>query len=111
MVRSDLAKMLVDELSLSGADAAEAVDAFFEAIVHSLRKGEHVEIRGFGSFHVRRYRGYKGRNPKTGEQIAVKPKRGVHFRPGKELRERVEASSTSHPLVAQTAEPTKAPGK
>jgi integration host factor subunit beta len=55
----------------------------------ALCKGENIEIRGLGAFHVKHYEGYQGRNPKTGEVIPVKPKRGILFRTGKELRDRV----------------------
>jgi len=56
---------------------------------NALCKGENIEIRGLGAFHVKHYEGYQGRNPKTGEVIPVKPKRGILFRTGKELRDRV----------------------
>jgi len=55
----------------------------------ALCKGDNIEIRGLGAFHVKNYQGYNGRNPKTGEVIPVKPKRGILFRTGKELRDRV----------------------
>ncbi|HEY6912433.1 MAG TPA: HU family DNA-binding protein, partial [Myxococcales bacterium] len=56
-------------------------------------KGDNIEIRGLGAFHVKNYQGYNGRNPKTGEVIPVKPKRGILFRTGKELRDRVNRSA------------------
>ena len=52
---------------------------------------ERIEIRGFGSFSIREYRAKQGRNPRTGESVAVDEKKSVHFKAGKELRERVDA--------------------
>ena len=63
------------------------VDTIFDSMRESLKKGEGIEIRGFGSFVVRNYGSYKGRNPKTGEVVEVPPKRLPHFKVGKELRE------------------------
>ncbi len=56
----------------------------------ALAKGDRVEIRGLCSFYVKKYKGYVGRNPKTGEPAKVKPKKLPFFKPGKELRERVD---------------------
>ena len=65
------------------------VDTLFDAMMESLKKGEHIEIRGFGSFTVRNYKSYKGRNPKTGQIVDVPPKKLPHFKVGKELKEMV----------------------
>ena len=62
---------------------------FFEAMTDALVEGERVEIRGFGSFEVRHYNAYRGRNPKTGEEVFVRAKKAPFFKTGKELRERV----------------------
>jgi integration host factor subunit beta len=59
----------------------------------ALCRGENIEIRGLGAFHVKHYEGYQGRNPKTGQVIPVKPKRGLLFRTGKELRDRVNRAN------------------
>jgi integration host factor subunit beta len=75
MLRSDLALRLARKRKLSAAEAERIVDALFDAVVAALCRDERVEIRGFGSFAVRRYRGYRGRNPKTGAPIAVRAKR------------------------------------
>ena len=73
------------------------VDAIFDGMMESLEKGERIEIRGFGSFTVRHYQSYKGRNPKTGQIVDVPPKKLPYFKVGKELREMVngEQSDTS----------------
>ena len=69
--------------------ARTIVDLFFEAMKEALERGERVEIRGFGSFRVKSYRGYGGRNPKSGETVEVPPKRLPFFKVGKELKEMV----------------------
>ena len=63
----------------------------------SLRRGERIEIRGFGSFEIRSYRAYEGRNPRTGTAVSVKPKRLPFFKVGKELKERVNAAGRATP--------------
>ena len=65
------------------------VDTLFDAMMESLKKGKHIEIRGFGSFTVRNYKSYKGRNPKTGQIVDVPPKKLPYFKVGKELKEMV----------------------
>jgi integration host factor subunit beta len=66
--------------------ARETVNLFFDSIKDALKTGDRVEIRGFGSFNIKEYEGYTGRNPKTGDRVEVKPKRLPVFRPGRELR-------------------------
>ncbi len=90
MNRSDLINTLKDKTQLSRKDAEKAVNIFFNSITDSLATGERVEIRGFGSMAAKEYMEYTGRNPKTGEQIVVPPKRLPFFKPGKELREKVD---------------------
>ena len=89
MLKSDLIAMLVAKRQLTQKQAEQTVETIFEAMKDALCRGENIEIRGLGAFHVKQYQGYNGRNPKTGEVIPVKPKRGILFRTGKELRERV----------------------
>jgi integration host factor subunit beta len=66
------------------------VSRFFDAMADALAKGDRVEMRGLCSFFVKEYGGYTGRNPKTGAHVTVKPKRLPFFKPGKELKERVD---------------------
>jgi integration host factor subunit beta len=61
-----------------------------------VRAGEKIELRGFGSFHVRNYEGYEGRNPKTGAVVPVRPKRGLLFRTGRELQARLNPQANDH---------------
>src|SRR4051812_6964728 len=97
MLKSDLVNILVSKRGITQKQAEATVETIFEAMKDALCRGENIEIRGLGAFHVKNYAGYLGRNPKTGEVIPVKPKRGLLFRTGKELRDRVNRP------MAQTA--------
>src|SRR5256885_13924207 len=89
MLKSDLINILVTKRGVTQKQAEATIETIFESMKGALCKGENIEIRGLGAFHVKHYEGYQGRNPKTGEVIPVKPKRGILFRTGKELRDRV----------------------
>jgi len=86
MNRSDLINSLKDKVELSRKDAGKVVDTFFDALKKTLSKGDRVEIRGFGSFSVKSYKPYVGRNPKTGEQINVTSKKLPFFKVCKDLK-------------------------
>lgn len=90
MNRSDLINSLKDKVALSRKDAGKVVDTFFDALKETLSKSDRVEIRGFGSFSVKSYKPYIGRNPKTGEKINVTSKKLPFFKVGKELKEMVD---------------------
>ena len=90
MNKIDLIDQLKDEGRISKNEAATIVDLFFGKITETLGSGERVEIRGLCSFFVKKYRPYKGRNPKTGEIVTVAPKKLPFFKCGKELKERVD---------------------
>jgi len=87
MNKSELIKAMADDKKQHIDDATKVVSAFFDSIKDALVAGDRVEIRGFGSFKVKDYEGYTGRNPKTGTVVEVHPKRLPFFRPGKELKE------------------------
>ncbi len=87
MNKSELIKALAEENNIPLDDATLVVNTFFDAMKKALAEGERIEIRGFGSFKIKEYPGYAGRNPKTGENVQVKPKRLPFFRAGKELKE------------------------
>ena len=89
MLKSDLIAILVGKRQLTQKQAEITIETIFDSMKFALCKGDNIEIRGLGAFHVKNYQGYNGRNPKTGEVIPVKPKRGILFRTGKELRDRV----------------------
>jgi integration host factor subunit beta len=84
---------LIEEISavsrLSKKSSELVVNTFFESIVASLRRGEKIELRGFGSFKLRHRRARVGRNPKTGARVDVPPKVVPYFKPGKDLRDLV----------------------
>jgi integration host factor subunit beta len=90
MNKSELINRLAEEKGFSLSTAREIVDMVFEDMTQALIKGDRVEIRGFGTFKMKAYKGYTGRNPKTGVKTEVKPKRLPFFKVGKELRERVD---------------------
>jgi integration host factor subunit beta len=89
MNKSDLIIALSEKEKLTEKDASRLVNLVFDGFTDALKNGGRIEIRGFGSFTVREYDGYRGRNPKTGEPVAVKPKKGAFFKVGKELKKRV----------------------
>ncbi|MEJ5366658.1 MAG: HU family DNA-binding protein [Desulfosoma sp.] len=93
MTKSQLIEALAKAEGITLKAAELAVNVAFESMEKALIQGDRVEIRGFGSFKVKNYEGYKGRNPKTGELIEVRPKRLPFFKVGKELKERVDSHS------------------
>ena len=93
VTKSDLIEQLSEALKLPKGKAELVVNTMFDSMVAALQRGERIEIRGFGSFEVRSYKAYEGRNPRTGEPVHVKPKRLPFFKVGKELKELVNASS------------------
>ncbi len=90
MNKLDLIKRLHNENDLTQNEATIALDTFFNEMANALSKCERVEIRGLGSFHVRKYKAYTGRNPKTGEKVKIKPKKLPFFKCGKDLKDRVD---------------------
>ena len=89
MNKSDLIDALSTKENLTEKNASEIVGMILDGFTDALKKGGRIEIRGFGSFSVREYSGYTGRNPKTGAQTVVGAKKLPFFRVGKELKERV----------------------
>jgi integration host factor subunit beta len=90
MNKADLVEALRKETGVSGTKAEAVVDMFFDEMSKALAMGDRVEIRGFCSIYMKNYKGYIGRNPKTGKHIQVQPKRLPFFKGGKELKERVD---------------------
>src|SRR5210317_1115910 len=90
LTKSDMADMLFEELGLNKREAKEIVEMFFEEIRASLESNEQVKISGFGNFELRDKGERPGRNPKTGEEIPITPRRVVTFKPGQKLKARVE---------------------
>ncbi|HVN71374.1 MAG TPA: HU family DNA-binding protein [Desulfomonilia bacterium] len=92
MKKSDLIKEIAGNMHIHPDKAEAVVNTILNAMAVSLKKGDRVEIRGFGHFDVKDYKAYTGRNPRTGEKIEVKPKRLPFFKAGKDLKEQVNAS-------------------
>ena len=84
---SELIKTLAEQSDISMDEATLVVNTFFDCMKEALLQGDRVEIRGFGSFKIKEYGAYAGRNPRTGEKVEVQPKRLPFFRAGKELKE------------------------
>ena len=91
MNKSQLIERIAKEEGITIKNAASVVNVVFDSMSESLAKGDRVEIRGFGSFKVKSYNSYQGRNPKTGEIIQVKEKKLPYFKVGKEMKERVDS--------------------
>ncbi len=89
MTKSELIETVANKLKLPKGKAELIVNCVFDSMEVSLRRGERIEIRGFGSFEIREYKSYEGRNPRTGSKVEVRPKRLPFFKVGKELKERV----------------------
>lgn len=90
MNRSDLINQLKDHASLSKKDAEQIINIFFSTISDTLAENDRVEVRGFGSFTVKQYKPYVGRNPKSGQKISVPSKKLPFFKVGKELKDMVD---------------------
>jgi len=91
MTKSDLIDVLCETQKIPKGRAELLVQVIFESMEEALKRGERIEIRGFGSFELRSYKPYEGRNPRTGVRVNVQPKRLPFFKVGKELKERVNA--------------------
>ncbi len=90
MNKSDLIQALALDADLPLRKSEEIINLVFETMSNALSTGARIEIRGFGSFLVKRYKGYTGRNPKTGQEIVIGEKRLPFFKTGKELRQNVD---------------------
>ncbi len=86
MKKAELITKVAEKQNIPLKVAKVIVDTIFDGMIQSLERGERIEIRGFGTFTLRHYGGYKGRNPKTGEIVNVPPKKLPFFKVGKELK-------------------------
>ena len=93
LTKADMAERLSSEQNLSKRDAKDMVEAFFEEVSASLINNQQVKLSGFGNFDLRDKRSRPGRNPKTGEEVAISARRVVTFRPGQKLKDRVESEN------------------
>lgn len=92
MTKSELIEVITTRGEITKARAELVVNCVFDTMTEALQRGEGIEIRGFGSFTVRPYKAYTGRNPRTGQAVDVPAKRLPFFKVGKELREIVNSS-------------------
>lgn len=92
MNKSELIEALAQDIGIPHREAAAITNTIIDTMIDSLSKGESIEIRGFGSFVIKQYESYEGRNPKTGKKIKVKPKKLPFFKVGKDLREQVNTN-------------------
>ena len=86
MNKSDLFAALAAKENLTEKQTTDIINMIFNGFTDTLKKGDRIEIRGFGSFSVRKYKAYEGRNPKMGTNIVVMPKKLPRFKVGKELK-------------------------
>ena len=89
MNKMDIINKLATDINVNQKIAKIAVDTIIDSIKKAIINNERVEIRGFGSFTLREYKAYRGRNPKSGETVQVEPKRLPYFKVGNELKEMV----------------------
>ena len=89
MTKSDLIEKLATKKGIPQSIADQAVRIIFDSMTETMISGGRIEIRGFGSFEMRKYEGYTGRNPKTGAETTVAPKKSPFFKVGKELKKRI----------------------
>ena len=109
MTKSELIERVAQESGLTKGRAEMVVNTIFDSMTAALIAGDGIEIRGFGSFTVRQYKSYEGRNPRTGDVVHVAPKRLPFFKVGKELRERVNGRTiTAEAVAAEIATPVAA---
>ena len=90
MNKLELIETLKTKAELTKNEATAVVNLFFNEMANALASGDRVEIRGLCSFYIKNYKPYTGRNPKTGQEVEIKPKKLPFFKCGKELKERVD---------------------
>ncbi|MCP3980013.1 MAG: integration host factor subunit beta [bacterium] len=95
MTKADLVEQVVRVTDVSKKHAEIIVNTVFSSIVEALQREDKIELRGFGSFRVRRRRSRQGRNPKTGDRVDVPEKRIPYFKPGKELKDLINGDESA----------------
>jgi len=96
ITKADFAERLTDALGLDKREAKALVDNFFEAVKDTLTQGEPVKISGFGNYGLRDKQARPGRNPKTGTETMITPRRVVTFKPGQKLKASIDPSSENN---------------
>ena len=103
MTKADLVEEVVKVANVSKKHAEIIVNTVFHSIIAALQRDDKIELRGFGSFRVRRRRSRQGRNPKTGDRVEVPAKRIPYFKPGKELKDLINSEGSSADSGAPTS--------
>lgn len=110
MTKADLIEDVARAADLSRKDSEVIVDTIFEGIIKSLRTGDKIEIRGFGSFRTRHRNSRIGRNPKTGSRVDVPAKNIPYFKPSKELKDLVNTGKEAAPVTSAPSSTPQASG-
>jgi integration host factor subunit beta len=105
MTKAELVDEVARVVQLTKKQAETIVNIVFDSIVESLRSGQKIELRGFGSFRLRNRKSRTGRNPKTGEKVEVPSKKIPYFKPGKELKELINKAIEAGTLVPELESP------
>jgi len=100
MTKAELVEEVSKVSDLTKKHSEVIVETVFQSIIDALRRGEKIELRGFGSFRLRQRESRKGRNPKTGERVDVPPKRVPYFKPGKELKDLINHAEAEEAAAA-----------
>lgn len=101
ITRAHLSEAVYQEVGLSRNESADLVESVLQHISDSLANGDTVKLSSFGSFSVRQKGGRMGRNPKTGEEVPIKPRRVLVFRPSHVLKEHINSALTGKPAAAE----------
>jgi integration host factor subunit beta len=107
MTKAELVDEVAQVVQLTKKQAETIVNIVFDSIVNSLRAGEKIELRGFGSFRLRSRKSRTGRNPKTGEKVDVPSKKIPYFKPGKELKELINQKMNEDAGASEPSEQTE----
>lgn len=100
LTKADLVEHLYEVMGLNKREAKDLIEAFFEQVAAALEGGKHVKISGFGNFELRDKKERPGRNPKTGEEVAVSARRVVTFKPSQKLKLKVEKHQGSNEAMS-----------
>lgn len=98
MTKSDLVERLTTQTNLTKKKVESVVNCVFDTMFEALVNADRIEIRGFGSWYVKEYKSYKGRNPKTGSAVEVPEKKLPFFKVGKELKKKVDQEKSKNPI-------------
>ena len=99
MIKSELVASLASQMThLTEKKVAESVNYILDRMSHALHNGQRIEVRGFGSFSLHYHESRNAHNPKTGKKLVTSAKYSIHFKPGKELRDRINASRLHKPM-------------